>query len=113
MQNNINAFNTEGVICYLKDASAQLATVLPKLTDPKLRKIAIQIMPKIKAVQAKFESGNGGFYDIFNLNTSIEKSLRKCFDCGCPESTLPEGVTTSGKSLLSRNCNLSLLFQIQ
>lgn len=96
VQNNINHLNEKGIGHNLKDASNELATVLPKLKDPKLQTLCTQILAKIKTVAAKFESGNGNFEDIFTFNTDIRDSLKENFGGGCGESTLPEGESSSG-----------------
>lgn len=99
VEHNSYSFNAEGIGRNLRDASNQLTTVLPKLKDQKLRALATKMLAKLKAAATKFESGKGNFKDIFNLNTQIRDSLKKNFGGGCGESTLPEGVSSSGNLL--------------
>lgn len=108
VQNNINHLNEKGIGQNLEDASNELAKVLPKLKDPKLRTLCTQMMAKIKPVETKFESDNGNFNDIFTLNTFIRDSLTKNFGGGCGESTLPEGESSSGNLLSNRSVDIFL-----
>lgn len=96
-QNAINHLNEKGIACSLNDAANLLETVIPQLKDPKLRTLCTEMMTKVKAVGAKFASGNGNFNDIFTLNTKIRDTLKENFGGGCGESTLPEGESSSGK----------------
>lgn len=97
VQKNINGISEKGIGQNLKDALHQLAIVLPKLKDPKLRSLCIEMMAKIKPVEAKFGSGKANFSDIFTLNTFIRDRLKENFGGDCGDSTLPEGVSSSGK----------------
>lgn len=113
VQDNINRLNEQGIAHSLKDAATQLEKILPKLKDPKHRTLCIEMMAKIKAVDAKFESGNGNFKDVFNLNTIIRDSLKENFGGGCGESTLPEGKSSSGNLIFKYRFLYFFLAQIQ